>query len=207
MVGEQHGGQHTGRFEATASPDQELLDHPQHLVLLVPPQRQVALQLHQPRAGDVLGQVAAMCGRHQREVAVVQHQRGHLDQRQKRAQVNLQHRPQVGADHPWAGDGPLEPGRPSPEPLVVGVARRVGLGAPQLRGAADHRLDRLGREPDWVVVGNQVPGGGVSQDQCAGPFRPGSGENSAIGPASGPFASSAARREPTASITAPSSSV
>ncbi len=210
-VGEQHRGQHTGRFDAAASPDQELLDHSQHHVLLVPPHRQVALQLHQPRVGDVLGQVAAVRGRHQLEVAVVEHQRWHLDQRQQGADVDLQHRPQVGADHPRAGDGPLEPGRPAPEPLVVGVARRVGLGvglgAPQLPGAVDHRLDGLGREPDRVVVGDQVPGGGVGQDQRAGPLRPGPGEEQRHRAGLGPFASSAARREPAADSTASSSSV
>jgi hypothetical protein len=86
----------------------------------------------------------------------------------------------VGPDHPWAGDGPLEPGRPAQEPLVAGPARRtdprVGLAAPQLLGPGDRRLGGLGGEPDRVVVGGQVPGGGVGQDERAGPLRPGLGE-------------------------------
>jgi hypothetical protein len=40
----------------------------------------------------------------------------------------------------------------------------------------DHRLDRLGREPDRVVVGDQVAGGGVGQDQRGRAVRLGPGE-------------------------------
>jgi hypothetical protein len=111
---------------------------------------------------------------------VVQHQGGHLDQGQEGAHVDLEQRPQMGPDPPWAGDGPLEPGRPAPEPLVVGVAGGVRpgvvLGAPQLLGPGDHRPGGLGRDPDRVVVGGQIPGGGVGQDERGRPLRPGPGE-------------------------------
>jgi hypothetical protein len=143
------------------------------------------------------------------ELVVRHHQGRCLDQRQDRAHVDLQQRPQVGPHHPFTGDGPLQPGRPAPEPIVARagghIAPREGLGAPQLVGPGDRRLGGLARNPDRVVVGDQVPGGGVDQDQRGGALRLGPGENSAIGPASGPAASRAARCEPAASMAAVSS--
>jgi hypothetical protein len=118
-----------------AHPGQELLDVAEGELGCLPDQGAVgAGQLDQPGVGEVLGQVASVLDREQREVAAVQHQRRRLDQRQQRAHVHLEQGPQDDVDRPGAGHGALHPGHPAAEPLVAGPA-------------GDGGGDRLGRPP------------------------------------------------------------
>lgn len=47
---------------------------------------------------------------------------------------------------------------------------------PELVGLADERLSNLAGHPDRVVVGSQILGGGVGQDEGAGAFGSGDGK-------------------------------
>ena len=110
----------------------------------------------------------------------VQHKGRRLDQRQDRACVHLEGGPQERLDRPGAGGGALEPRQPAAEPPVAGAARRLhrdhDLGPPELVELGQDRLGDLGGYADRVVVGGQVPGGGVGQDERASAFRLGPGE-------------------------------
>jgi hypothetical protein len=70
----------------------------------------------------VLGQVTAVLGRYQPELAPVQHQRGRLDPGQQRTGVDRIGGVQEGLDGLRAGDGALQLGVPATEALVVGAA-------------------------------------------------------------------------------------
>src|SRR4029450_8904170 len=110
---------------------------------------------------------------------------------------------------PWAGidprllahqrrTHPLPPGPPAAKPLVPGPAGDGGgdrLGRPPgVLDPADDGLGPLRRDPDRVVVGGHVLGGGVAEDQGAGPLGRVAAKNRAMGPASAVVAMSAARR-------------
>jgi hypothetical protein len=79
-----------------------------------------------------------------------------------------------------AGAGALQLREPAAKPRVVGAAghhhRRHGLGAPQLVDLGQERLEEFCSDPDWVVVGGHVLGGGVHQDKGAGAVWSGRGE-------------------------------
>src|SRR4029453_12368124 len=87
-----------------------------------------------------------------------------------------------------AGAEPLVPG-----PAGDGGGDRLGR-SPGVLDPADDGLGPLRRDPDRVVVGGPVLGGGVAEDQGAGPLGRGGG------------ARARPPREPTASITAVTSS-
>jgi hypothetical protein len=110
----------------------------------------------------------------------MQDQRRCLDERQQGAGVDLEGGPEIDLETSWAGDGAQDLGVPGKKAPVSGSAGGVdggqGFGTPELVGLGDERVGDLGGHPDRVVVGCQVPGGRVGQDEGAGPLGSGRGE-------------------------------
>jgi len=107
-------------------------------------------------------------------------QRGRRDQREGWPHVDLHERPQKPLGSPGAGTSANHLPEPTAKPLVTGSAgrqhRRHGLGAPQLVDLDQESLGDLWGNPDRVVVSSNEPRRGVRQDEGAGAFWLGRGE-------------------------------
>ena len=162
----------------------------------------------QPGVGDVLGQVAPVLDGEQGEVAAVQHQRRRLDQREQRADVDLEQGPQEEVDGPGLAIERciLAQRRNRSSPAGWGWRWRWARPSPRCPRPGDDGLGALRRDPDRVVVAGHIPGAGVAEDQALVRSGRVAAKNSAIGPASAVVAMRAARRDPAASMTAATSS-
>ena len=193
-------------------PVQERLDHVEHRVLIAD-ERQVivARQLDERGAGNVLGDVAPFLDRQALVVGAVQHQRRHADRRQDVTDVDLgvhlgqrQHRSGAGA-HPQVGAPPVA------ERRVVGPARRADLdpdrAAPAGADLLEEMLVRCARRPPGIVGRPQAARVGADHHQAERALRIGRGEQAAQRAAFRDAHAAPRAREPTASITARTSSM
>lgn len=118
-------------------PGEEVLDLVQKGILVAHPRQVVRPgELHEPRAGDLLGDPAAFLHECVSVVGAMQDQRGNLDRRQDAPNVDLGVHPHECRRGAGAGTLPEVRGEPARESLVVGSRRR------QLR---DARVDAQSR--------------------------------------------------------------